>query len=118
LNSAFIGNLVAGVLSTGLKMPQMVYKGDNIVDPDTIFAHLEVPAWGQAIKVKVNREGSAIQKASADAEIEVAIGSQDGEVTGLDSFTVSDGDVFQVNITQVGNDGPNEGSGLMWGVAR
>lgn len=117
MSSAFVGNAVAGVLTTGLKMPQMVYKGDDIVDPDTIYIHSEVPPQGQSIKAKINREGSAIQKASADAEMEIAAGAKEGEITGLDSFTVTDGDVFQVNITQVGTN-PNEGSDLQWEVAR
>lgn len=114
--SAFIGNLVPGVLSTGIKPPEMVYKGDDIVDPDEIWAHVEVAPEGQSAKAKINRNGSAIQKSSADAEIEITVGNRDGAVTGLDSFTVTDGDVFAVNVTQVGNDGPNQGSGLEWGV--
>jgi hypothetical protein len=117
MSSAFIGQLVAGVLSTGTKVPQMSYKGDSIVDPDTIFAHLAVAPRSQSVKVKILRNGTAIQKSSADAEIEITAGNKSASVTGLDSFTVADGDYFEPNITQVGTT-PNEGLGLAWGVAR
>lgn len=113
MSSARIGQVVPGVLTTGLQDPQMVYKGDDIVDPDAIYAHVEIPPQSQSVKAKIYRNGSAMQKDSADAEIEITAGSSEGEVTGLDSVTIVDSDVFQVYITQVGIE-PNEGAWLMW----
>ena len=119
MSSAFVGNLVAGVItSTGVKVPQVPYKGDSIVNPDTIFMRLAVPSRGQSFKCKIRRNGTAIQKASVDAEIEITAGNNDAATTGLDNFTVADGDHFDVDVTQLGNDGPNEGSDLVWGVAK
>lgn len=100
--------------STGLKSPQFVYKGDNIVNPDEIFVHCGVAPTTTSAKFKIYRNGSAMQKASADAEIEVVATSQDGVVTGLDSITVVDGDVFQMYVSQV--DGGGTGADPHWGV--
>lgn len=118
MSSAFAGRLIPGVQATGLAKPRFVYKGDDIVNPDEIYGFLGVPARGQSFKLKIRRNGTAIQKASADAEIEITAGSEDASVTGLDNFTVSDGDIFEVDRTQVGNDGPGEGSDLVWEVTR
>lgn len=115
MSSAFIGNLVAGVLSTGVKSPEMVYKGDDVVNPNEIFIHAAVAPQSQPIKAKINRNGTPMQKSSADAEIEIAHTTKDGSITGLDNVTVTAGDVFAVNPTQVGTT-PNEGSDLEWGV--
>lgn len=190
MSSAFIGGMVAGViLSTGVKVPQYVHKGDSITDPDTLYARLALPAhrlyasqpalgsttttnttltntgvawtvdewigdvvtcngktmtvtantateltgssWSgggnpgngyaftiaaTAFKLKIRRNGTAIQK-SGDAEIEIVTGENAGEVTGLDSFTVADGDYFDVDVTEVGSV-PTQGADLVWEVAR
>jgi len=65
-------------------------------------------------KFKIYREGSAMQKSSVDAEIEVTATNQDGVVTGLDSVTIVDGDVFQLYVSQV--DGGGTGADVHWGV--
>ena len=117
MSSAFAGEMVAGVITTtGVKVPQFVYKGDSIVNPDTIYARLAVPAFGQSFKCKIRRNGTAIQKAAADAEIEIIAGNNAAAVTGLDNFTVADADYFDVDVTQFGTT-PNEGSDLVWLVA-
>ncbi len=110
MSSAPIGQLVAGVLSTGLKVPAMPYKGDSF-DSATLYCRVAVAPRGQAITVQFKRNG-----ANWGTAVSIADGAQTGSQAQV--TTINDGDRFEVNITQVGNDGPNEGSDLVWEVAR
>lgn len=100
--------------SVGLKSPEYVYKGDSIVNPDEIFVHCELAPTTTSAKFKIYRNGSAMQKSSADAEIEVTATNKDGSVTGLDNVTIADGDVFKLYCSQV--DGGGTGGKVHWGV--
>lgn len=112
--SAPIGAIYPCELSLGAKSPEFVYKGDSITNPDEIFVHLTIAPTVSSAKFKIYRNGSAMQKSSADAEIEVTATNQDGSVTGLDNVVIEDGDVFKMYVTLV--DGGTTGAVVHWGV--
>ena len=102
-----IGALYPGVLSTGVKPPQVPYKGSGFT-ATKLYCRLSVGPQGQAITVQIRRNGDSL------GTVSIAAGNKTGSQT--ISQAISDGNYFDINITQVGAS-PNEGSDLVWLVA-
>lgn len=102
-----IGTLYPGVLSTGLKPPQVPYKGDTFTATE-LYCRVSVAPQGADIIVSIRLNGVEIDT------VTIADGAQTG-TTVIDE-EIADGDYFDIEITQVG-DTPNEGSDLVWVVA-
>jgi hypothetical protein len=102
-----VGGYYPGVLSTGVKTtPQVPYKGDGFTIT-TLYCRLAVAAQTQDAKVKIRRNGTSM------GEVVITKNTNTGSLSV--SVTVSDGDYFDIEITQVGTS-PNEGSDLVWMV--
>ena len=100
-----IGGYYPGVLFTGIKTtPQVVYKGAAFTITG-LACHLAVAGSGADVKVKIRRNGISMG--------EVDLGTTKDGTLGSLSVSVSDGDYFDIEITQVGTT-PNEGSDLHW----
>lgn len=110
-NRAPVGALFPGVLSTGLKTPQIEYRGDAWT-LTKLSCRVTVPSAGADIKVQFKRGVGEAGSANIGGEVTISAGNYAGEVTGL-SISVADKDFFEVNITQTGTN-PNEGSDLHW----
>jgi hypothetical protein len=106
-NHAPVGALYPGVLSTGVKPPQVPYTGDGFT-ATKLCCRVSVAPQTQAITVQIRRNGTSL------GTVTIAAAAQTG--TASISQAVSDGDYFDINITQVGT-APNEGSDLIWLVA-
>lgn len=99
--------MVVGVTeSTGVKAPQVTYKGNGFTLTE-LYCRVAVAAAGADLKVKIRRNGSSMG--------EVNLGTTQTGSLGSLSIAVSDGDYFDIEITQVGST-PNEGSDLVWMV--
>jgi len=99
-----IGALYPGVLSTGVKPPQVPYKG-NALTATELYCRVTIAPYGQDLMIEIRRNGTPL------GTVTIAAGAQTG--TTPVSQTISDGDYFDINITQVGTS-PNEGSDLVW----
>ncbi len=100
-----IGGYYPGVLSTGIKTtPQLPYKGDGFTIT-SLYCRVAVAASGADLKVKIRRNGVSMG--------EVNLGTTQTGSLGSLSVSVSDGDYFDIEITQTGTT-PNEGSDLVW----
>jgi len=99
-----IGALYPGVLSTGVKPPQVPYKGNGFT-ATALYCRVSVAPQLQDITVDIRRNGTTLGTVTIDKSKQT--GSADI------SQAISDGDYFDINITQVGTS-PNEGSDLVW----
>lgn len=99
-----LGGTFPGVLSTGLKPPQVPYRGDSFTI-DKLYCRVAVAPVGQDATVQVRRNGVSM------GTVTISDGDQTGEADV--NVVVSTGDYFDINITQVGSS-PNEGSDLVW----
>jgi hypothetical protein len=106
-NHAPISALYPGVLSTGLKPPQVPYKGTGFI-ASKLYCRVSVAPQMQDITVNMRRNGITLGTVTIDKS------KQTGSATV--SQVISDGDHFDIDITQVGSS-PNEGSDLVWMVA-
>jgi len=107
MSSAPIGALYPGVLSTGIKVPQVPYKGDGFTATE-LYARVTIAPQTTDITVQIRRNGVSL------GTVTIAAAAQTGS-TAI-SQAVSDGDYFDINITATGTT-PNEGSDLVWLVA-
>lgn len=105
--SAPVGQLVPGVLSVGLKVPAVPYKGDSF-DSATLYCRVVAPPRGQAAIVQFKRNG-----VNWGTAVSIAANAHTGSQAQVTA--IGDGDYFEVNITQTGN-APNNGSDLVWMV--
>ena len=112
--SAPIGALYPGVLSTGLKPPQVPYYGDTFT-ATKFYCRVSVPPAGAAITVQLKRGVGDGASANLGTVATIAIGSR-VSTGGVLSQAIASGDFFEINITQVGTS-PNEGSDLVWVIA-
>src|SRR3989304_2370537 len=99
-SSAPIGALYPGVLSTGVKTPQVPYVGAAWT-ATKLYCRVTVAPGIQDITVQIRRNGASM------GTITTAAGAQTGSAA--ISVAVADADYFDINITQVGTT-PNEGS--------
>ncbi len=106
-NHAPVSALFPGVLSTGLKPPQVPYKGTGFT-ATKLYCRVAVAPQMQDITVNIRRNGSTL------GAVTIEKSKQAGSAAV--SQAVSDGDYFDIDITQVGSS-PNEGSDLVWTVA-
>ncbi len=106
-NHAPIGALYPGVLSTGVKPPQVPYKGNGFT-ATALYCRVSVPPQLKDITVDIRRNSSTLATVTIDKS------KQTGSTAV--SQAISDGDYFDISITQVGTS-PNEGSDLVWLVA-
>jgi hypothetical protein len=113
IEHAPLGALYPGVLSTGLKPPQIPYYGDTFT-ATKLYCRLSVPS--QMIDVKVQFKRGVGEAASSNLGSEVTIEKSNRIGSVAISQAVASGDFFEINITQVGST-PNEGSDLLWLVA-
>ena len=112
-NHAPLGALYPGVLSTGLKPPQVPYYGDG--DTFTkLYCRLSVPP--QMADVKVQFKRGVLEAASSNLGSEVIIEKSKRIGSGNINQAFAAGDFVEINITQIGAS-PNEGSDLVWMVA-
>jgi len=109
-----VGALYPGVLSTGLKSPQVPYYGDGFT-ATKLYCRVSVVPAGAAITVQLKRGVGDGASANLGTEASIAIGSHVSTAGVLDQ-AIAAGDFFEINITQVGTT-PNEGSDLVWVVA-
>ena len=104
MGSAPLGGLAPGVLSIGVKPPQIPYRGDNFTI-DKLYCRVSVAPQGQGIGVRIRRNGASM------GQVVINAAAQTGE---LDvDVNVTSGDYFDIQIFQVGTS-PNEGSDLVW----
>lgn len=106
-NHAPISALYPGVLSTGLKPPQVPYKGNGFT-ATKLYCRVSVAPQLQDITINIRRNGSTL------GTVTIEKSKQTGSAAV--SQAISDGDYFDIDITQVGTS-PNEGSDLVWMVA-
>jgi hypothetical protein len=99
-----LGALYPGVLSAGVKPPQVPYRGAGFTI-DKLYCRVSVAPQGQAITVQIRRNGASM------GTVTISANQQTGEADV--NVSVSSGDYFDINITQVGTS-PNEGSDLVW----
>ena len=99
-----IGAVYPGVLSTGVKTPQVPFKGDAFTATG-LYARVTIAPQGQAITLQIRRNGTSLGTVTIAA----------GERTGATAISqlVSDGNYFDINITGTGTS-PNQGSDLVW----
>ena len=102
-----VGALYPGVLSTGVKPPQVPYRGDGFT-ATKLYCRVSVAPQGQAIMVAIRRNGVSLGTVTIAA-------TKNDSTTGI-SVSIADKDYFDADITQVGTS-PNEGSDLVWLVA-
>lgn len=112
--SAPVGALYPGVLSTGLKSPQVPYYGDGFT-ATKFYCRVSVVPAGAAITVQLKRGVGDGASANLGTPASIAIGSHIS-TAGVLSQAIAAGDFFEINVTQVGTN-PNEGSDLVWVVA-
>jgi len=106
-NHAPIGALYPGVLSTGVKPPQVPYKGNGFT-ATKLYCRVSVAPQMQDITINIRRNGTTLSTVTIEKS------KQTGSAAV--SQAISDGDYFDINITQVGAS-PNQGSDLVWLVA-
>lgn len=99
-----LGGLYPGVLSTGVKPPQVPYRGAAFTI-HKLYCRVTTPPQSQAITVQIRRNGASM------GTVTIAAAANTGE-TDVD-VAVSSGDYFDIDITQVGTS-PNQGSDLVW----
>ena len=104
LDHAPIGALYPGVLSTGLKPPQVPYRGSAFTI-DKLYCRVSVAPQTTAITVEIRRNGASM------GTVTIAAAAQTGETDV--NVAVTSGDYFDINITATGTT-PNEGSDLVW----
>jgi hypothetical protein len=102
-----ISALYPGVLSTGVKPPQVPYKGNGFTTT-ALYCRVSIAPQLQDITVDIRRNGTTLGAVTIDKS------KHTGSATV--SQAISDGDYFDIDITQVGTS-PNEGSDLVWIVA-
>ncbi len=99
-----LGGYYPGVLSTGVKPPQVPYRGDAFTI-DKLYCRVSVAPQTQALTVQIRLNGASM------GTVTIAAAGQTGDTDV--SVSVSSGDYYDINITQVGAS-PNEGSDLVW----
>jgi len=99
-----LGGYYPGVLSTGVKPPQVPYAGDAFTI-DKLYCRVSVAPQGQAIMVQIRRNGASM------GTVTISAGNQTGQADVNVGVTYAN--FFDINITQVGTS-PNEGSDLVW----
>lgn len=102
-----VGALYPGVLSVGVKPPQVPYLGTGFT-ATRLYCRVSVAPDGADIIVSIRQNGAEIDT------VTIADGTQTGETACNDA--ISDEDYFDIEIDQVGTN-PNEGSDLVWMVA-
>ena len=107
LTHAPVGALYPGILSVGVKSPQVPYKGAAWTAV-TLYCRVTTAPQTTAITVQVRRNGTSL------GAVTIAAAAQTGSLT--ISQAIADGDYFDINITATGT-APNEGSDLVWLVA-
>lgn len=108
--SAPVGGYYPGTLSVttpNAVPPQVPYKGDAWT-LNRLHCRVVTAPTGAAAKVKIWRNGTSM------GEVTIAIAANYGDITGL-SVSVSDGDYFEAEITQIGS--TVAGADLSWVVA-
>ena len=105
------GALYPGVLSTGLKSPQVPYYGPGFT-ATKFYCRASVVPQGQAITVQLKRGVGEGASANLGTAASIAAGNHIS-TAGVLNQAIASGDFFEINITQVGTN-PNEGSDLVW----
>lgn len=102
-----IGALVPGVISTGVKTPEVPFFGDSF-HATRAGVRITHPSGGQAIICAIYRNGVLL--------VTLTIPAGNDHAYLPISQQVNNGDYFHVNLTQVGTP-PNEGTALVWVVS-
>ena len=108
-----VGALYPGVLSTGLKSPQVPYYGDGFT-ATKFYCRVSVVPAGAAITIQLKRGVGEGASANLGTVATIAIGNYIS-TGGVLNQAIASGDFFEINITQVGTS-PNQGSDLVWVV--
>ncbi len=107
------GALYPGVLTTGLKLPQVPYYGDGFT-ATKLYCRLSVPS--QMTDVIVQFKRGVGESASSNLGSAVTVDRSKHIGSGNINQAVASGDYFEINVTQIGSS-PNFGSDLLWLVA-
>ena len=99
-----LGGYYPGVLSTGVKPPQVPYRGASFTI-DKLYCRVSVAPQTTAITVEIRRNGTSM------GTVTIAAAAQTGETDV--NVAVASGDYFDINITATGSS-PSFGSDLVW----